>query len=156
MAVDVMGKREVKQGKPRRAAVALWWGNRVLAVLHKLRDGSNAWTIPGGKMEQSDSSLHATGIRELKEEVGIGHEGWGGLVGLGPTVDALPNTTYYSYRINSCVPKVIRVGHFKKRQEAEGAKIVAWAWVDVGKDVVDGCKWREEDLQALKRWRQII
>ena len=47
-------------------------------------------------------------------------------------------------------------GAFKKRQEAEGAKIVAWAWVDVGKDVVDGCKWREEDLQALKRWRQII
>ena len=43
--------------------------------------------------------------------------------------------------------------HFKKRQEAEGAKIVAWAWVAVSKDAVDGCKWREEDLQALKRWR---
>ena len=49
-------------------------GNRVLAVLHKLRDGSKAWTIqchvPGGKMEQSDESLHAAGVRELKEEVG--------------------------------------------------------------------------------------
>ena len=75
--------------------MALRWGNKVLAVLHKLRDGSKAWTIPGGRMEQSDESLHAAGVMELKEEVGIGQEVWGGLVGLGPVVDALPDTTYY-------------------------------------------------------------
>ena len=33
VAVGSMGKREAKQVKPRRAAVALRWGNRVLAVL---------------------------------------------------------------------------------------------------------------------------
>ena len=66
-------------------------------------------------------SLHAAGVRELKEEAGIGHGVWGGLVGLGPTVDALPNTTYYAYRLNSCVPKVILEEHFQiqKRQSAE-------------------------------------
>ena len=74
VAVDSMGKREAKLVKPRRAAVALRWGNRVLAVLHKLQDGSKVWTIPGGKMEDSDESLHAAGVRELKEEVGIGQE----------------------------------------------------------------------------------
>ena len=57
--------------------MALRWGNRVLAVLHTLRDGSKVWTIPGGKFEDSVESLHAAGVRELKEEVGIGQEVWG-------------------------------------------------------------------------------
>ena len=35
------------------------------------------------------------------------------------------------------------------QEAAERAKIVARAWVDVGKDEVDGCKWKEEDLEAL-------
>jgi 8-oxo-dGTP pyrophosphatase MutT (NUDIX family) len=154
VAVDSMGKREVKEAKPRRAAVALRWGNRVLAVLHKLRDGSKAWTIPGGRMEQSDESLHAAGVRELREEVGIGQEVWEGLVGLGPTVDALPNTTYYAYHLNSCVPKVTLEEHFQKRQNAEKLKIVEWGWVDIAQERKDGCVWRKEDGELLKRWRE--
>ena len=71
----------------------------------------------------------------------------------GPVVDVLPHTTYYAYHLNLCVPKEDLVEHFKKQQSTEGAKIVAWAWVDVGKDEVDGCMCKEADLEALKRWR---
>ena len=154
VAVDAMGKREVKDARPRRAAIALRHIGRVLAVLHKLKDGSKVWTIPGGKMEESDESLHAAGVRELKEEVGIGQEVWGSLVGLGPTVDALPNTTYYAYRLNSRVPKVILEEHFQKRQAGERRAIAAWAWVDITSSRVAGCGWRREDAMLLERWRQ--
>ena len=75
------------------------------------------------------------------------------MVSKGPVVEALPHTPYYASHLNLRVPNAGLVDHFKKRQDAEGAKIVAWAWVDVGKDVLEGCRWREEDLQALKRWR---
>ena len=105
-------------------------------------------------MEDSDESLHAAGVRELKEEVGIGQEVWGGLVGLGPTADALPNTTYYAYRLNSCVPKVILEEHFQKRQARERRTIGACAWVDIAKSKVAGYGWRSEDEMLLKRWRQ--
>ena len=107
-------------------------------------------------MEDSDESLHAAGVRELKEEVGIGQEVWGGLVGLGPTADALPNTTYYAYRLNSCVPKVILEEHFQKRQAWERRAIGACAWVGIAKSRAAGYGWRSEDEMPLKRyrWRQ--
>ena len=153
VAVDVMGKRQTKQAAARRAVVALRVDNTVLAVKLQYADSTSEWTMPGGAKNNSDQSLHSAGVRELERCTGIGQARWGRMVSKGPVVEALPHTTYYAYHLNLRVPKADLVEHFKKRQEVEGAKIVAWAWVDVGKDAVDGCKWREEDLQALKRWR---
>ena len=69
-------------------------------------------------------------------------------------VDALPNTTYYAYRLNSCVPKVILEEHFQKRQAGERRTIGACAWVDIAKSKVAGYRWRSEDEMLLKQWRQ--
>ena len=75
-------------------------------------------------------------------------------MGLGPVVDALPNTTYYAYRLNSCVPKVILEGHFQKQQARERRMIGACAWVEIAKSKVAGYRWRREDEMLLKQWRQ--
>ena len=104
IAVDAMGEREVKDWKPRRAAIdiAVRHNSSVLAVRQKLKDGSKVRTIPGGagEMEESYEPLHAAGARGLRKGEGVGQRVWGGLADIGPTADALPNTAYYAYRLN--------------------------------------------------------
>ena len=83
------------------------------------------WTMPGGAQNSNDHSLHSAGVRELERCTGIGHARWGRLVSKGPVVEALPHTPYYASHLNLRVPNAGLVDHFKKRQDAEGAKIVA-------------------------------
>ena len=90
---------------------------------HRLRDGSHAITLPGGKRQQGDDSLHAAGVRELVEEVGLSESAWREWVVKGPDVYALPATTYYVYHLSRTVPKVTMSRAFRARAREEAQKI---------------------------------
>lgn len=55
--------------KPRRAAIVLFDGNRVL-LMRRLRDGRTYYTVPGGQIEAGESPEEAA-ARELAEEAGL-------------------------------------------------------------------------------------
>ena len=148
-----MGNHKAKPHTPRRAAVVLRCNSRVWAVKQTLQDGTQQWTLPGGKQTSQDASLHATGLRELWEHVGIWQEGWYRLSVKGPVVDALPVTTYYTCHLNQCVPKAVLGEHFQKRRQAEEMQIGEGEWVDITQRREGKLKWREEDAALLSRWR---
>ena len=150
VGVDIAGRRTVKAAPARRAAIVLVAGQQVLAVKHRLRDGSYATTLPGGKREQHDNSLHAAGVRELSEEVGLSESVWRELIVRGPDVYALPATTYYVYHLSRVVPKAIMLRAFRARTAGEAQKIAAWQWTNM-RDI-NSAEWRSEDAEWIKKY----
>ena len=150
VGVDIAGRRTVEATPARRAAVVLIADQHVLAVKHRLQDGGHVVTLPGGKREQQDDSLHAAGVRELLEEVGLSESVWRELIVKGPDVYALHDTTYYVYHLSRVVPKATMLRAFRARTPSEAQKITAWQWANI-RDI-DSAVWRNEDVEWIKKY----
>ena len=150
VGVDIAGRRTVEATPARRAAVVLIADQHVLAVKHRLQDGGHVVTLPGGKREQQDDSLHAAGVRELLEEVGLSESVWRDLIAKGPDVYALHDTTYYVYHLSRVVPKATMLRAFRARTPSEAQKITAWQWANI-RDI-DSAVWRNEDVEWIKKY----
>ena len=150
VAVDKLGDRKPASSEPRRAAVVLYHEGHVLAVEHELKDGTRCWTVPGGKHEKTDSSLHHTALRELREESGIQYTHLTDRVGAGPDLIALNDTTYFAYALNQPLSQAELRKWFALREELGTIKDVAWKSIVDADDTV----WRAEDRVMLERLRQ--
>ena len=122
----------------------------MLAVKHRLQQGGFAITLPGGKPEEADTSLHATGTRELAEETGLSRAVWGSHVVSGPEAFALPLTTYYVYALDDRPPQALIRRCFGARRPEDKEKIVAWRWIDI-RDPGGPELWRREDWELVRR-----
>jgi len=148
VGVDIQGRRQVKQGPTRRAAIVLRTGNKVLAVKTQTTDGKQFWRFPGREHDtQNDKSLHHTGVRALEQATGIGSETWRNRVVSGPVVHALTNTTYYTYNLNQPLLQVALRSSVDQQKESE--KTVEVAWVDYKQ--APGRDWWPEDRAVIAR-----
>ena len=148
VAVDVKGDRRNQRSLViRRAAMLLQHGKRVLAIKHKLRDGTSCWTLPGGKREQSDPSLFHTAVRELEEETGLGWDRLKGDVASGPRVWAMPDTTYFACALNAGLSQDELRRNFQRCRDQHKAEDLEW--IDFAR--ARGLVWRSEDDTLLRK-----
>ena len=150
VGVDIEGERKARAAQPRRTAIVLSCGDSVLAVKHKLKDGTHAWTLPAGKLGPADTSLHAAGMRELREKTGLEHRVWRDQVVEGPSVCALSETTYYTYTLNRPIPRTTMERVFAARAATKQDEIGAWEWIHV-RERAPKLRWRREDYEYLER-----
>ena len=107
--------------------------------------------VPGGEWQRSDLSLHHTALRKLKEDTGLGHEGFKDRVRAGPQLMALPKTTYFAYALNSPMPQAELARSFAGRKD--NSTIIAMAWMS--QKEARQLSWRKEDEAMLQRlWQQ--
>ena len=151
VAVDLKGNRIGPPVEPRRSAMVLCHGARVLAVKQRLQDGTLCWRLPGGHQQQTDHSLHHTALRELELQTGLGHETFRDRVRAGPQLMALKNTTYFAYALNSPIPQAeLARSLVGSRKECV---ILDTKWLS-RKDT-QSARWSAEDEQMLERlWQQ--
>jgi 8-oxo-dGTP pyrophosphatase MutT (NUDIX family) len=152
VGVDLKGSRgSQQQPQPRRGAIVLCHNKRVLAVKHRNQDGSCGWMIPGGSSRSPDMSLHHTALRELKQQTGLGHEGFRGIIRAGPQLVALENTTYFTYALNSPIPQAELARSFAGRRDNTTILDMAWVNQCEAKQLL----WRKEDEAVLQRVWQL-
>ena len=147
VAVDIQVPRTVINPQQRRVAIVLRYGNELLSVRHHLRDGTTCMTLPGGKQETQDESLHAAGVRELFEETGLQQQDWQARIASGPQVKALKHTTYYIYTLNQTIPRELLTSRFKDRKETK--LMDRMQWIDLNNVSSDSQSWRQEDAQLM-------
>jgi 8-oxo-dGTP pyrophosphatase MutT (NUDIX family) len=97
--------------------------NRVLFVK---KEGSNFWSLPGGKLDQTDKDLQSCLERELKEELGIE-------IGIGDikfVQELHKNNTRYVELIWPVFLKIPIIIDKDKVYEISNKEIVDIVWVD--------------------------
>ena len=124
---------------------------RVLAVKCRMADGSCGWMVPGGQQQQSDASLHHTALRRLKEDTGLGHEGFKDRVRAGPQLMALDKTTYFAYALNSSMSQAELARSVAGRKDNTTIVDVAW----VSQREAEQLLWRKQDEAMLQRLWQL-
>ena len=118
-----------------------------MAVEHKLKDGTRCWTVPGGKHEAADSSLHHTALRELREESGVPYTHLSDRIGAGPDLNALNDTTYFAYALNQPLSQAELKKWFALREELGTTTDVAWKSIGDADEITR----RKEDRVMLQR-----
>ena len=145
VAVDIEGKRGQQRGTSRRAAAVLCSQHKVLAIQHRLQDGSTCWALPGGQPQPIDRSAHDTALRELKEQAGI--QGIQNRVRVGPEILALPETSYYAFALSPILSQAELQSSFAGRKDGQNILKAMWISQPEAKQL----QWRSEDFSMLQR-----
>ena len=116
--------------KDARMSISRWNPARLNPELASWSSGARAlsWALPGGEHKHGGTSLHATGVRSLREATGITEASWHGWVKSGPIVTALNNTTDYTYVI--CITNTILKAAVESAygDRAKKRQVRAWRW----------------------------